>query len=453
MAVPGEFVWGVASSAYQIEGAAAVGGRSPSVWDTFSHADGRVFNGHTGDTACDHYHRIDQDADLIAGLGVNAYRFSISWPRVLPEVTGQINEEGLAFYDRLVDALLARGVQPWITLYHWDHPEAMQQRGGWLSRESADWFAEYTAVVVDRLSDRVEHWMTLNEPQIFIGLGHIKGEHAPGLNLSRKESLLASHHALLAHGKSVQAIRAHAKRDATIGWAPVGDVVVPADDKPESIEAARQLMFSVREPEGNWAFNNPWFADPVVLGHYPEDAMRSFGDDAPEVRPGDLECINQPIDFYGMNTYSALLARMGPQGPEIVEFAPGVPRTMFTWPVVPEAMYWGPKLLSERYSLPVYVTENGLASMDWVGRDGKINDAGRIDFLARYISQLERAVAHDVDVRGYFQWSIMDNFEWAEGYKMRFGLVHVDYESLQRTPKASYDWYRDLIARGGVPRP
>ncbi len=453
MPVSSEFVWGVASSAYQIEGAASEGGRSPSVWDTFCREKGRVFNGETGDVACDHYHRVEEDADLIADLGVNAYRLSVSWPRVLPDVTGRVNDSGLAYYDRLVDALLARNVQPWITLYHWDHPAAMQERGGWLNRESADWFAEYTAVVVDHLSDRVQHWMTLNEPQIFIGLGHLMGDHAPGLKLTRKETLLASHHALLAHGKGVEAIRAHSKSESVIGWAPVGDVVVPVDDKPESIEAARALMFQVRQPDGNWAFNNPWFADPVVLGRYPEDALNQFGGDAPEVREGDLEQIKQPIDFYGMNTYSALFARMGDDGPELVDFEPGVPRTTFGWAVVPEAMYWGPKFLSERYKLPLYVTENGLASMDWVGLDGAVNDTGRIDFLSRYIAQLERSIADGVDVRGYFQWSIMDNFEWAEGYKMRFGLVHVDYRTLERTPKASYDWYREVIARGGVALP
>ncbi|MFI4897605.1 MAG: GH1 family beta-glucosidase [Phycisphaerales bacterium JB059] len=450
MPVPADFVWGVASSSYQIEGGAGADGRSPSVWDTFCQREGAVFNGESGETACDHYTRYEEDAQLIADLGASAYRLSIAWPRVLPEGLGRVNEKGLAFYDRLVDALLARGVQPWITLYHWDHPQAIQDLGGWMSRESGDWFAEYAGAVVARLSDRVSHWMTLNEPQIFLGLGHIDGAHAPGLKLSRKESLQASHHALLAHGKGVQAIRANASGDAHIGWAPVGDVVAPIDDTPASIDAARQLMFTIRQTEGNWAFNNPWFADPVVLGHYPEEALKTFAGDTPEIRDGDLEIISQPIDFYGMNTDTAARARMGPDGPELVEFEPGFPRTAFGWPVVPEALYWGPRFLIERYKLPIYVTENGLASMDWVGLDGKVNDPGRIDFLARYLGQLERAIADGVDVRGYFQWSILDNFEWAEGYKMRFGLVHVDYQTLERTPKASYWWYRDVIARGGV---
>jgi len=450
MPVPAEFVWGVASSAYQIEGAVSDDGRSPSSWDAFCEQDGRVFNGHSGEVACDHYHRLEEDTDLIAGLGVGAYRLSVSWPRVLPEVTGRVNEAGLAYYDRLIDALLARGVDPWVTLYHWDHPQAMQEQGGWLNRDSADWFAEYAAVVVDRLSDRVRHWMTINEPQIFIGLGHVSGEHAPGLKLSRREALLVSHHALLAHGKGVEAIRNHARTDPVIGWAPVGDVVVPIDESTGSVEAARQLMFTVREPDRAWAFNNTWFADPVVHGHYPEDAIALFGADAPDVQSGDMEQICQPIDFYGMNTYSARVARMGESGAELVEFPPGHPRTAFGWAVTPEAMYWGPKFLSERYKLPICVTENGLASMDWVGLDGGVADTGRIDFLARYIGQLERAVREGVDVQGYFHWSILDNFEWAEGYRMRFGLVHVDYETQARTAKASYHWYRDVIARGGV---
>ncbi|MEZ6243324.1 MAG: GH1 family beta-glucosidase [Phycisphaerales bacterium] len=450
MAFPKDFVWGVASSAYQIEGAAREGGRSPSVWDTFCETPGKVFEANTGDVACDHVHRMEEDVELIAALGVGAYRLSISWPRVMPEGTGRVNEEGLAFYDRLVDALLARGVAPWVTLYHWDHPQAVQDRGGWLGRESADWFAEYTGAVVDRLSDRVDHWMTINEPQIFIGHGHVLGTHAPGLKLTRKESLLAAHHALLAHGKAAQVIRAKAKTTPSVGWAPVGDVVSPIDDSASSLEAARQLMFRVRDLEGNWAFNNTWFGDPVVFGRYPQDAVEAFGGDAPEPRRGDMEQIAQPLDFYGVNVYTGRRAKMGSKGPELVGFPPGHPRTAFGWAVEPESLYWGTKLLAERYKLPLYMTENGLASMDWVAQDGTVPDHGRIDFLSRYIGALERAAAEGVDIRGYFHWSIMDNFEWAEGYRMRFGLVHVDYETQKRTPKASYAWYRGVVEHGGV---
>ncbi len=450
MTFPSDFVWGVASSSYQIEGAASQGGRTPSVWDTFCREPGRVHGGHTGDVACDHVNRMPADVGLIAGLGVNAYRLSISWPRVIPGGVGEVSQEGLGFYDRLVDALLGHRVAPWITLYHWDHPQAIQDRGGWLNRESADWFAEYVGRVVDRLSDRVANWITINEPQIFIGMGHITGTHAPGLELSRRESLLAAHHVMLAHGKAAQTIRERAKTPTNVGWAPVGAVVSPADGHESSVDAARELMFRVSPTEGNWAFNNSWFADAAVFGRYPEDGLRAFGSDAPEPRAGDMEQIAQPLDFYGANTYTGLRARQGADGPEAVEFPPGSPRTMFDWPVAPESLYWGPRFLAERYKLPVYIMENGLASMDWVGEDGQVRDMGRIDFLSRYLKQLGRAINDGVDVRGYFCWSILDNFEWAEGYRMRFGLVHVDYQTLLRTPKASYAWYRDVISGRGV---
>ncbi len=450
MTFPADFVWGVASSSYQIEGAVAEGGRTPSVWDTFCREPGRVFEGHTGDVACDHCNRFEEDVALIADLGVGAYRLSVSWPRVIPSGVGAPSDEGLGFYDRLVDALLARGVTPWITLYHWDHPQSLQDRGGWLARESADWFAEYAGHVVDRLSDRVRHWITINEPQVYIGHGHVMGQHAPGLKLSRRESLLAAHHTLLAHGRAAQVIRDRAKTDPVVGWAPVGDVVSPADDSPESIEAARSLMFTVRDPDGSWAFNNTWFGDAAILGRYPEDALKAFGADAPDPQPGDMELIAQPLDFYGVNIYTGHRARMGAAGPELVPFPPGCPRTAFGWTVSPESLYWGPRFLAERYKLPIYITENGLASMDWVSEDGAVHDPGRIDFLSRYLTQLGRAVRDGVDVRGYFHWSILDNFEWAEGYRMRFGLVHVDYQTQTRTPKDSWEWYRGVVARGGV---
>lgn len=450
MPFPMDFTWGVASSAYQIEGARTSGGRGPSVWDTFDATPGHVFENHSGEHACDHFHRLESDLDLIAGLGVKAYRFSISWPRVMPHGSGEVSSEGLGFYDRVVDGLLRRGVQPFVTLYHWDHPQAIQDRGGWQARESADWFADYARVVVDRLSDRVTHWMTLNEPQIFIGHGLIDGNHAPGLKLTRRDSLLASHNVMLAHGKATQVIRAGAKKKPLVGWAPVGDTVFPADDRPESIEAARQLTFGIRNPTGNWAFCNTWFADPVVLGHYPEDGLRLFGADAPKPLPGDMEQICQPIDFYGVNIYSGVPAVMGPNGPQVTGFAPGNPRTMFNWCVDERSLYWGPRFIHERYKLPLYITENGLASMDWVHLDGTVPDPGRIDYTARYLGALSQAMEDGVDVRGYFHWSILDNFEWAEGYRMRFGLVHVDYQTLKRTPKQSYHWYKQVIASGGA---
>lgn len=453
-----DFLWGVASSAYQIEGAVAAEGRGRSVWDAFCERPGVVREGHTGERACDHYSRWPADVELIAGLGVGAYRFSIAWPRVLPAGVGAVNEAGIGFYDRLVDALLERGVEPWVTLFHWDLPLELFHRGGWLNRDSAEWFAEYTAVVVDRLSDRVKHWITLNEPQCFIGLGHHRAVHAPGIPYPRSELLLATHHALLAHGRSVQVIRARARQAPSIGWSPVGWVSYPATDDPEVVEAARRSMFGIATDTEFWPMNNIWYSDPVVLGQYPEAGLQRFGRDVPDVREGDLDIIAQPLDFYGVNIYHGIpvtfpvdFDREG----HLVNAArtPGHPETLMGWTVDPAALYWGPRFLADRYGLPIYVTENGIASMDWVHADGRVHDAARIDYLARHLIELRRAIADGVDIRGYFHWSIMDNFEWELGYSKRFGLTYVDYATLERIPKDSYRWFRELIASSGTTLP
>lgn len=445
---PKSFAWGAASSAYQIEGAAGVDGRGPSVWDEFCRRPGAVQCGHTGEVACDHYNRMLDDVALMERLGLRAYRFSVSWPRVLPQGVGPVNQRGVDFYDRLVDALLAAGIEPWLTLFHWDFPLALQHRGGWLNRESADWFAEYAATVARRLGDRVGQWITINEPQIYIGLGHGDGTHAPGLRLSLADRLLATHHTLLAHGRGVQAIRANAARRAQVGWAPVMRVDYPADVTPTDVNAARAATFAVTAKD---SWNNTWFADPVCLGRYPEDGLRLFGADAPAVMPGDMETIQQPLDFFGVNIYSGTPVRADRDGrAKPVAHPPGVPETAFRWTVSPESLYWGPRFLHERYGLPVVITENGLSSMDWVGVDGRVRDGGRIDFTLRYLLALRRAVRDGVDVRGYFHWSILDNFEWAEGYRHRFGLVHVDYETQQRTIKDSARWYARVIETSGA---
>lgn len=454
MSFPDGFRWGVASAAYQVEGAAAEEGRGASVWDAFAAKPGAVYNADTGNVACNHYHRYAEDARLIAELGVQAYRLSISWPRVLPDGTGAPNEAGLSFYDRLIDALLHRGVEPWITLYHWDMPLSLFHRGGWLNAESPKWFADYASIVAERLGDRVKHWMTINEPQVFLHHGHVRGNHAPGMRYARPDALLATHHVLMAHGMATQAIRAKAPSKPVVGWAPVGVCACPASDDPRDIEAARAVTNGVFERE-DWPINNTWYSDPVILGRYPEDGLRLFGADVPNVRSTDMEIIQQPLDFYGVNIYQAgLVSADADNKPQSHPRVRGWPHTMHHWPVSPEALYWGPRFIAERYQLPMYVTENGLASMDWVHADGRVHDAARIDFLARYLHALRRAIAEGVDVRGYFQWSIMDNYEWAEGYRMRFGLVYVDYETLERIPKDSYHWYADVARSNGetVPR-
>jgi len=447
---PQDFAWGAATAAYQIEGAALEEGKGLSVWDAMCRQPGKIWEGHTGETACDHYHRYQGDVALLKQMGLKAYRFSVSWPRVMPEGIGAVNPKGLAFYDRLVDELLAVGIEPWCTLFHWDYPQALYQSGGWLHSDSPRWFAEYSAKVVERLSDRVSHWMTLNEPQCFIGIGHLSGTHAPGEQLPLKQALQAAHHTLLAHGLSVQAIRAHAQKPPRIGWAPVGVVTMPETDRPEDIEAARQQMFATGMTSWNALWSNSWWADPVLFGRYPEDGLRLFGDDAPKFTEAEMAVIAQPIDFYGCNIYNGQTFRAGADGrPEKVDHPPGYPHSLFTWKMTPEALYWGPRFLAERYRLPVVITENGMSCHDWVSLDGQVHDPQRIDFTKRYLREVARAIADGVDVRGYFHWSAMDNFEWAEGYKHRFGLIHVDFATQVRTLKDSAHWYREVIETNG----
>ncbi|HDP98353.1 MAG TPA: beta-glucosidase [bacterium] len=447
MSFPKNFVWGASAASYQIEGAAFEDGKGLSVWDMMCRWQGKIFQGQTGNTSCDHYHHYLEDVKLMGEIGLKGYRLSISWPRVLPEGIGGVNHKGLAFYDQLVDALLENGIAPWVTLFHWDFPYALFCRGGWLNRDSADWFAEYTAVIVDKLSDRVAHWMTQNEPQCFIGLGHYDGCHAPGIQLDFPEILQATHHALLAHGKAVQTIRAHAKTVPLIGAAPVGIVAIPVSDSTDDIGAARQNMFSITKKH---YWNNTWYADPMIFGNYPHDGLKLFEKDLPQIKAGDMETICQPLDFYGANIYHAETVQAdNKNGYQIIPQPDGYPITTMDWPVTPEALYWGPKFFYERYQLPIAITENGVANMDWIHLDGKVHDPQRIDFLTRYLRALRRAVEYGVPVLGYFLWSIMDNFEWSHGYKRRFGLIYVDYQTKKRILKDSAHWYRNVIVSNG----
>ncbi len=448
MAFRSDFVWGAGASSYQVEGAAREDGKGPSGWDEFCRQPGKIWSNHSGETACDHYHRYGEDVSLMQEIGLHAYRLSISWPRVIPGGTGAVNPKGLAFYDSLVDRLLATGIVPYITLFHWDYPYELYRRGGWSARDSSDWFADYAGVVVDKLSDRVRHWITLNEPQCFIGLGHQFGFHAPGDTLEFGRVLTAAHNALLAHGKAVQAIRTGSRTQPLIGFAPVGLVNTPATESTLDIEAARRAMFAITD---RTCWNNTWWTDPVFLGRYPEDALALFGADIPAFDDGDMKTICQPLDFFGVNIYFSQPTRAGEDGrPEIVPLPVGQAMTAFNFPVLPEGLYWGPRFYWERYGLPLLITENGMANIDWVAMDGAVHDPQRIDFLRRYLLELRRACVDGVDVRGYFQWSILDNFEWTEGYKQRFGLIYVDYPTQKRILKDSACWYRDVIASNGA---
>jgi beta-glucosidase len=440
------FVWGAAASSYQIEGGAKDQGRGDSVWDVFCRQPGLVSDGSSGIIACDHLNRYPQDVKMMADLGIQAYRLSVAWPRIFPHGTGAVNQQGLDFYERLIDNLLAANIDPWITLFHWDFPTALYDQGGWLNRDSADWFADYAQFITEKLSDRVKNWFTLNEPQCFLGLGHQTAEHAPGLKMTFEKVLQASHNSLLAHGKAVQAMRACAKQTLNIGAAPVGMVTYPVNDDPRLVEAARAATFDIKNLD---CFSNTWHADPMLKGGYPEDGLKLFEQFLPDIRSGDMDIIHQPLDMYGVNIYSGTPLQLNDQGePEVVNLI-GCGRTTMDWNVTPECLYWGPKFLHERYGLPVVVTENGLASCDWVHADGEVADPGRIDYVRRHLQNLRQAANDGADVGGYFYWSIMDNFEWAHGYQQRFGLVHVDFDTQKRTPKQSAYWYRDVINSGG----
>jgi len=452
---PVSFKWGAAASSFQIEGAAHLEDRGQSVWDTFCQKQGTIKNGDTAFTACDHCRLVEDDVRLMSEIGLDAYRFSISWPRVLPEGRGTVNTKGLAFYDQLIDSLLAADIEPWATLFHWDFPEALFQQGGWLNRDSASWFADYVAAMVGHFSDRVSHWITLNEPQCFLQLGHSEGIHAPGLNLTSPEMIEAAHHVLLAHGKGVSAIREFSVLDPVIGIAPIGDIKIPASQNEADIEAARTATMS-RSSESLW--DNVWFCDPILLGKYSLGWLEEHQDSPSEKRAEkraeqrmeDLAIIHQPIDFVGLNIYSATSVREASDG-QIVEvpFPAGGPRTAFGWTIVPESLYWGPKFFHDRYELPIVIAENGMSSTDWVARDGRVHDPQRIDFLGRYLGALQQVVDEGVSVLGYFHWSLMDNFEWAEGFSQRFGLIHVDFETQRRTLKDSAYWYQEVIRTRG----
>lgn len=444
-----DFAWGAATASYQIEGAAFEDGRGLSVWDICSHQDGFTKDGHHGDIACDHYHRYKEDVRLMKQIGLKAYRFSISWSRILPNGTGKINESGLAFYDNLVDELIANGIEPYVTLFHWDYPNELFLKGGFLNPDSSDWFAEYTKVVVDRLSDRVTKWMTLNEPQCFATLGYSLGCHAPGLKMDNSYLATVIHNMLLAHGKAVQVIRKYAKKPPMVGYAPVFEYIMPRTDSKEDVELAKEMFFSCDQV--GFGFSEPWWNGPIFQGAYPEDGMKYFEQYLPRIGQDDMKHIAQPLDFYGFNFYRSRDSAAYVNGkPEVaIVHKVGHPQTSFEWEITPEGFYYTSKMIYEKYKLPLLITENGLANADWVSLDGKVHDPQRIDFTHRYLKALRDATDDGVDCMGYMHWSLMDNFEWAEGYNKRFGLIFVDYESQKRILKDSAYWYKSVIESNG----
>ena len=437
---PEGFVWGTAASAYQIEGAVTADGRGPSVWDTFSHTPGRTRNGDTGDIACDHYHRYGEDVALMRRLGVGAYRFSAAWPRIFPDGRGAPNRAGLAFYDRLVDALLAAGIDPWICLHHWDMPQALEDRGGWRNRDTAYRFADYCQAVMARLGDRVRHSAPLNEPNGLPWVSYDSGVHAPGAR-SRAETLAAIHHINLAHGLSVQAVRAV---DAEIRQGPIISLgpVHPARDDRDHERAAEMVDCLWRRV----------MCDPIMLGRYPEPLADDL---APYIRSGDMALIAVRPDFFGLNHYNRMYAAPDPDRVFGVRDVPppgDVPVTAMHWQIDPTALVEQMEDLKARYGdlPPLYITENGAAFADRLAADGTVHDHDRIAYFNGYLNAVLDGIASGFDVRGYFVWSLLDNFEWAEGYGKRFGIVHVDFATLDRTPKASFHHLSRIIGENAI---
>ncbi|GII23480.1 GH1 family beta-glucosidase [Planosporangium mesophilum] len=432
-----DFVWGVATSAYQIEGAVAEDGRAASIWDTFCRVPGAIAGGDTGDVACDHYHRWPEEIELMRRLGVDGYRFSIAWPRVIPDGTGQVNPAGLDFYDRLVDALGEAGIRPFVTLYHWDLPQALQDRGGWPARDTANAFAEYAAVVAARLGDRVEDWFTVNEPLCSAWIGHLEGTMAPGeRDLGR--AVPAAHHLLLGHGLAVQALRASSPGPVRVGAVVNLSPCLPASDDPSDVAAARRA-------DGH---TNRWWLDPLHGRGYPADMVAEYGF-APPVHDGDLDVIATPTDHIGLNFYFRQLITDDPDGPaprtRMVP-VPGAHQTAMGWEVYPDGLAELLVRLHREYAAPkIYVTENGAAFADTVTPDGTVEDKERLAYLEDHVAATGRAAREGVPVAGYFAWSLLDNFEWAYGYDKRFGLVYVDYATQARTIKASGHRYAEMI--------
>jgi beta-glucosidase len=435
--LPANFLWGVATSAYQIEGAVAEDGRTPSIWDTFCRVPGAVIRQENGDVACDHYHRMPQDVELIAGLGVDSYRFSISWPRIQPGGRGPVNAKGLDFYSRLVDELLDKGVKPWVTLYHWDLPQELEDAGGWPERDTAYRFAEYAELVYAGLGDRVRTWTTLNEPWCSAMLGYDQGKHAPGVE-NFGASMRAVHHLLLGHGLAGQALRAAAKEPIELGITLNMGTATPASDRPEDVDAARRAD----------GLGTRIYLDPLVKRQYPEDVVADIearGALLP-VEPGDLEIISIPLDVLGVNYYSSHVFEGGAEPHEGVAVPQDLPVTAMGWEIVPQGFTDLLVRISKDYpGLPMVITENGAAFDDDADENGVVDDADRLAYISDHIAAVGRAVAQGADVRGYFAWSLMDNFEWAYGYDKRFGIVRVDYETQERTLKRSAEWYRDTI--------
>ena len=432
-----DFVWGAATAAFQIEGAWNEDGKGPSIWDVFCHDGGHIADGSSGDIACDHYHNYKEDVKLMSELGLKAYRFSIGWARIIPDGIGKVNQKGIDFYNNLIDELLKYNITPYITLYHWDLPYALHLRGGWMNPESSTWFENYARVIAENFGDRVKHFITFNEPSVFVGCGCSQGSHAPGYKMSTMDLLNIGSNIHLSHGKAVKAIRSIVK-DAQIGITLATSPVIPISKADE--EKAYENYFGCSTEAFFWS--DSYWADPIVFGKYPDVLKEKYGDLLPGNSKEDLEIISQKIDFIGINIYIGKYEGDWKRNP-------GTPHTEIGWDVYEKALKWGVKHYTKRYNLPIYITENGLSCHDWISLDGKVHDPNRQDFLNRYLKGLKEAAEDGCDVRGYFQWSFIDNFEWANGYNPRFGMVYCDYPTQKRVVKDSAYWYKTVIETNG----
>jgi beta-glucosidase len=438
---PRDFAWGTATASYQVEGAWNEDGKGESVWDRFAHTEGKILNGDTGDVACDQYHRYRDDAAMMKELNQRAYRFSVSWSRVMPTGKGAVNAKGLDYYSRLVDALLDNGIEPMPTLYHWDLPQALQDEGGWANRNIIGYFARYAETMVNALGDRVKKWMVLNEPAVFTHMAYLSGIMAPGIRDPRL-AMLTSHIANLTQAEAMRAMRATGKIDA-VGSAYSMSAVYPASDSPEDVAAAERLH----------GFSNDWFLRPPMKGEYPRCYVEQDRiEERMDIRPGDMEKLKEDLDFIGVNLYFRDVVANAPGDRNLGVFRIPLqePKTAFPAPIWPASIYQMIMRVHRDYGRPIYITENGCSYPDGPGADGRVHDDNRTSYLKGYIGQVGRALDEGADVRGYLLWSLMDNFEWAYGYSQRFGIVHVDFETLKRTVKDSGLWYRDMIAAGEI---
>jgi len=441
------FIWGAASSAYQTEGAPYEDGKAPSIWDTFCRDSGAIFDDNSGEIACDGYYRFAEDIEQMAAMGIKAYRFSVSWPRVDPQGDGHINMKGLAYYDRVIDCCLRHGIEPYVTCYHWDLPQALENKGGWQNKSCCEAFARYCKALADHFRGRVRHYFTLNEVQCVVQLGFQSGIHAPGQKLPTPALFGIWHHLLLAHGLAFRAIK-QADDGARISLASTGRLCYPESDCKADMEAARRQTFTVSESD--WLFTHPMVLDPIIFGRYPETddpVLTALFENVPR---SEFSIINTGLDCLALNIYNGSLVHAGKDGkPEYIPKAPGCPRTALKWPITPEVLSYGPRFLWERYNKPILITENGVSCNDFIYLDGKVHDADRIDFLTRYLRSLRNCAEGGVPVQAYFHWSLTDNFEWNCGYGERMGLVYVDYQTQQRIPKDSAAWYSRVIAENG----